>query len=554
MDGLRGTIQDDNDKLSVNENYHNVYLKSLYANFQFNDHIPSAIDYSFRISSKAKASVLNQAILRDRGLEFSGVPTDLLNKEKAMLLNSNALQERYNEEKMKGQPNSKQLLLIETRLFDAQREYSEFVKQIEIEYPLYFTLKYDTTSVSKDDIQGKLKKSQVLIDYIITDTLLITFAVTKDKFEWKTHSIDSTFRNQLNVFFQELKPNSFENLNRTNLQRFAHSSYYLYKLLLQPFHELIIGKEIILVPHLQLSSIPFCALITEEVANPRGYYDLPYLVNSTPISYYPSTKLFFTTPKAKPLLNVRSISFAPEYRDATADYNFSTLPYRQNLSDLPGAESEAKAISEVLNGDLLLASEATEKNFKENASNYNLLHLAMHTYIDENNPLFSKLIFSTPIDTTEDGFLNMFEVYGLRLNAKLAIISACRSGDGNLIKGEGLLSLARGFQYAGCPSLVAAQWRIDDFSGSEVMVHFAKNLKKGMSKSVSMQLAQSEYIGNADPLRSHPYFWASYQVIGDQSALFIPLSIRILIWIIASLLGIILIWLGFRLSKTRKLK
>jgi CHAT domain-containing protein len=224
------------------------------------------------------------------------------------------------------------------------------------------------------------------------------------------------------------------------------------------------------------------------------------------------------------------------------------------LADLPGAENEAKAISDELNGNLVLASEATEKIFKEYASRYHLLHLAMHTYIDEQNPLFTKLIFSNSTDTLDDGYLNMYEVYGLNLNAKLVIISACRSGDGNLIKGEGLLSLARGFQYAGCPALVAAQWRIDDFSGSEVMVNFAKNLKSGMSKSIALQRAQAKYIGNADPLRSHPYFWASYQVIGDDNPLFISKNLKIVFWVFLSLFTLLGSWHGLKFYKSKRLK
>lgn len=554
MDGIRSGIQEDSDKLSLNENYHTAYLKALQASLLLVNTIPNASDYAFGISSKAKASVLNQALLRERGLEFSGVPKDLLKKEREMRINVSSLQERFYEEKMKGQPNSKQLLSIEERLFNAQREYSKLVESIENTYPKYFALKYDTTSVSVIDIQQKLSKSQVLIDYVITDTALVSFAVTEDKFQWKSQKIDSAFHDQLNVFLTELKPISFESLNRDNLQRFANSSYFLYQMLLEPFKSLIEGKEIIVVPHLQLSSIPFCALITEKTKNPRGYYDLPYLVKSNPIIYYPSTKLYYSSPEGKRSLFSNAVSFAPEYRDIAIDSSFITLTYRQNLSDLPGAENEAKAIADVFNGSLALNNDASEKRFKEYAATHNLIHLAMHTYIDEQNPLFSKLIFSNPIDSTEDGYLNMYEVYGLNINAKLTIISACRSGDGNLIKGEGLLSLARGFQYAGCPSLVAAQWRIDDFSGSEVMINFAKNLKRGRSKGVSLQKAQAQYIGNSDPLRSHPYFWASYQVIGDEGPMFISPFIKILILILITLLVSMLVWFAYKHNKSRSLK
>jgi Uncharacterized protein conserved in bacteria len=150
--------------------------------------------------------------------------------------------------------------------------------------------------------------------------------------------------------------------------------------------------------------------------------------------------------------------------------------------------------------------------------------ITMHTYTDSVNPMFSKLIFYNSTDTTEDGYLNAYEVYNMRIKARLAILSACRSGDGNLVKGEGLMSIARGFRFAGCPSLVVTQWRVDDYSGGEVIKNFAKNLKRGYAKSDAMRIAQLSFLATADPLRSHPYFWAGYQVVGEDTPLFIPVS------------------------------
>jgi CHAT domain-containing protein len=543
MDRLRAGIQDESDKLYINESYHITHLKAIQASILFSNQIPNSLDFAFGISSRAKAAVLNQAVIREQGLHFTGVPSELLEKELKLRQSVSSLLEFYHEENLKATPSKKLLQQIESRLFDAQRDYRSMVRYIENEYPNYYALKFDTASVSINDVQRKLNSRQVLIDYIISDSMLISFAIAKDGYQWSSHKIDSFFFSNLSLFLREVNPTSFENLNRSNLENFVNSSYFLYQHLLEPFNSLIKGKELIIVPHLQLSTIPFCALITEKVVDPKGYYSLPYLVNTTPVSYFPSSKLFHNKTKTNPSFWHRAISFTPEYGiDTTL---FSTLPYRQYLGDLPGAERESKAISKVLNGTLILGNDATEAYFKQEAGNYHLLHLAMHTYIDEQNPLYSKLIFSTSPDSSEDGLLNVYEVYGLRMKAKLVIISACRSGDGSLVKGEGLLSLARGFQYAGCPSLIAAQWRIDDFGGSEVMIEFARNIKNGESISIALQKAQAKFVQSADPLRSHPYFWASYQVIGNDEPLYYSFILKLSAGIV-TLLVIVFLWIGLK--------
>ena len=542
MDELRANVSDEGDKLHLDDIYHPLYLNTIKACFTFSEELPNAIDFAFRVSSKAKAAVLNQALSRERGLSFSDVPKELIEQERELQLKVSTLNEFYYEEKLKSSPSGKRLQSIEGRIFEAQREYKDLLSYIESTHPKYYTLKFDTTSVSVGDIQKKLKSSQVLIDYIISDSLLISFAVTKSSFSWQSKKLNSSFHDSLEIFLSEVNPISFENLNRSNLERFASASSYLYKVLLKPFELLLSGRELIVVPHQQLSTIPFAALSTTEINNPRGYYSLPYLVRGTPISYFPSTKLFYTALGSSRSFKISPISYAPNYNNSINFDQFSTLPYRQNLSDLPGAEREAKELNALIGGRLVIGDLATESHFKSFASKHNLIHLAMHTHIEENNPLFSKLIFSTSPDTTEDGFLNVYEVYGLKLNAKLVIISACRSGDGTMVRGEGLISLARGFQYAGVPSLVAAQWRVDDYSGSEVMIDFARNLKRGNSKSIALQKAQLSFIANADPLRSHPYFWASYQIIGFNGPLLYPTIIRVALWMVLGIAFLIIIW------------
>ncbi len=142
----------------------------------------------------------------------------------------------------------------------------------------------------------------------------------------------------------------------------------------------------------------------------------------------------------------------------------------------------------------------------------------MHALIDDENPLSSKLIFDqNNSDTIEDGFLHTYEIYNLNLNAELAVLSACKTGTGKLSKGEGIMSLARGFLYAGVPGIVMTLWAIEDISSANIITQFYKLLKDGEKKDFALRNAKLEYLKNANQLQSHPYFWAAYVQIGDNT-------------------------------------
>jgi CHAT domain-containing protein len=163
---------------------------------------------------------------------------------------------------------------------------------------------------------------------------------------------------------------------------------------------------------------------------------------------------------------------------------------------------------------------ATESNFKKVAGNYAILHLAMHTVIDNKNPMYSKLIFSQTPDTLNDGLLNTNEIFGLKLKANMVVLSACSTGDGGYSKGEGVVSLARGFVYAGCPSLLMTLWEVEDKSGVLLMKSFYRNLLKGQSKANALRNAKIEFLRGAKAENSHPFFWSSYVIMGNADPLY----------------------------------
>jgi CHAT domain-containing protein len=102
----------------------------------------------------------------------------------------------------------------------------------------------------------------------------------------------------------------------------------------------------------------------------------------------------------------------------------------------------------------------------------------------------------------------------------MTVLSACNTGTGRLQKGEGVMSLARAFLYAGCPAIVMTLWSVEDESSANLMIDFYKNLLSGYSKDEALRKAKIKHIRLADPLKAHPYYWLGYVSIGDQRALY----------------------------------
>jgi CHAT domain-containing protein len=190
------------------------------------------------------------------------------------------------------------------------------------------------------------------------------------------------------------------------------------------------------------------------------------------------------------------------------------------LPDLPYARQEAEYVSSLTGGQLFENDAARETIFKSESGKYDIIHLAMHTVLNDRSPMYSTLIFSPEIDSINDRYLNTYEIYSIPLKAKMVVLSSCNSGAGQLYSGEGILSLARGFMYSGSKSVVMAMWEIEDKSGTDIVKGFYDNLKKGYSKSSSLRRARMKYLKQADQLRSHPYFWSSLIIYGNNSPLY----------------------------------
>ena len=188
--------------------------------------------------------------------------------------------------------------------------------------------------------------------------------------------------------------------------------------------------------------------------------------------------------------------------------------------------------------------------YKNTAGKFDIIHLAMHTLINNENPTLTKMLFSKSGESDDNFGLNVYEIYEIPLIAKMVVLSSCNTGSGYLHRGEGVLSLARGFIYSGSKSVVMSLWEVNDKSGTDIVKSFYRHIKNGSKKSEALRNARIEYLKTAGQFRSHPYFWSTLVVYGDDSPLYISAATKTMIIIIPALLipGIVIYFRNRRYS------
>jgi CHAT domain-containing protein len=360
-----------------------------------------------------------------------------------------------------------------------------------------------------------------MLQYSLSEDRLVIFMLTRNEFKIITDTIGRQFFFDIEAYRKFLSHFSYNELDDTITRKFTALSNRLYNRLIQPFERNLTGKSLLIIPDDVLTEVPFEALITSPTTE-VSYRNLPYLLRKHNINYSYSATLYAMNRHKAHIVNPRLLAVAPDYTPMKlmrlSKKNNPTVPNDSlSLSPIPGTFDEVKNISHIFNGKTLIKNRATEQRFKAVASQYDILHLAMHGITNNEYPMLSRLVFTPAKDSVNEGFLNTYEIYNMQLNAPLVVLSACNTGYGKLHKGEGIISLARGFYTAGAKSIVMALWPVEDKTSSELMANFYSNLASSQCISDALQNAKITYIDHADEISAHPYFWAGYILTGNPS-------------------------------------
>ena len=396
--------------------------------------------------------------------------------------------------------------------------------------------------------RDKLAQTPLNVGEIQTSLLHENEAIIE--YHWSNRHINILVigRDFLTLYQADLNPELIENIDdyirlvstapngarpEISFRKYADSSWEIYDNLLRPALAGVKDQKglakknirrLILVPDGKLSFMPFEALLTQRPdASDNSYWGLPYLIRKYQISYAYSLNILKMNLEAAERKN--AAKFLGFSYSAPNDFK-NTISERRQTNELSYASEELQRIKKhVASAEILMGDEATEDAFKASASQYTVVHLAIHGVADTIDIFNSKLIFKTTEKSAEDGQLHAYELYDMDLaNTRLAVLSACETGIGKQYEGEGIFSIARGFAYAGCPSIVMSLWDVNDKATAELMDYFYGFIGEGYELDKALQNAKLKYLENANDLSAHPSNWAAFIAMGNNRPVPLPAS------------------------------
>ncbi len=546
----------DESRILLNQSVRQMLADALDVCYALEEHTGEGayIDTAFNFAGRSKAAVLLSSIRKLNALRAGGVPELVTNAERDINEQIASVRKLIFDEQQQRYPNHDRITYLESRHFGLMRQYDSLVQFIEHHYEDYFALRYDNRVSSLTDVMQNLDADEVLLEYVLAGSNLFIFQISSDQFNLFRSENGAVIIADIKAILEQTKLD-FLTQGSEEYDAFMSASHNLYSELIAPFSDVIENKHLIIIPDGLLNYLPFEILLESypENISRLDYNNLPYLLFKNPVSYSYSTTLKLEDSRHLQKGGRKLLAFVPEY-DSTPFENLmdEDRSDQYQLVPLPFALQEATNVRSSFGGDILRGTEASKKNFLKYAPENDILHLAMHAQINEINPLYSKLFFHPVSDSVDHYALNTYELYGMELNAQLVVLSACNTGAGQLAQGEGVMSLTRGFIYAGAPSIVMTNWEVHDETGSYIMKHFYENLNKGYPKDYALQQAKVSFLREANQLKSHPYFWSAYILVGDASPLVdSSMSLKWIAFVIGALLSGVLI-LIIRNKKKRK--
>lgn len=529
-DRLRLEMSEDESRTRLSAFSREVYTGIIENYFQLFEREGDAsfLEGLFEFSERSKVAGFLASMRELNAAKFS-LPPELVEMDNGIREKVGLYRELIASEQRKAVPDTQRIKTWESVTFSLLRSRDSLVRVFEERYPTYFNLKFQSEAAKLKDVPEVIGRGSNLLSYVLTDERLYIIVSNRSHTRVIRRDADSSLISSLGRFREMLSAVPATSGSRQPFNEYMDLAYELYRALLEPAVPYLKGDKIVISPDNILSYIPFETLVTEAFRSPELLYrEVPFALKRYRFSYIYSVTLSSETIGRSRSLSNNLAAFAPAYSGMELDDSLlNAYPnLRGEIRDLPYALLEAEDAVDQCGGKAFLGNEATEEAYKREAGTYDIIHLAMHTLVDDRHPLFSKMIFSSSPASDEDGMLNTYEVYSVSLNAMMVVLSSCNTGSGMLATGEGILSLARGFLFAGSRSVVMSMWAVDDNSASEVMRSFYRNLRSGQTKSTALRTARLRFLRSADQTRSHPYFWSALVIYGDDTPLWYD-SIRL---------------------------
>jgi CHAT domain-containing protein len=529
------------DSFSANlQDYYAFYIELLMARHK------RAPDKNFaalalQANERARARGLLNLLAESNADIRQGADVKLLEKESDL---KNLLSARLENltKVLNGKTEAEQTLKLKNEIEQIRAEYEQTQAQIRAASPRYAALTQPKTLSLKEIQSEVLDTDSVLLEYALGETKSFLWIVTKNNFQTielpSREKIEATAKQVYDALTARNKQVKFETADeRRERIEFADADFIshskdLSRMIFASAASVSGNQRLLVVADGALQYIPFSVLLNGE----------KYLIESNEIVNLPSASALAGLRKemngrlnpaktlaifADPIFEKNDERFASITNKNKAKPQFQTVAARNltreglELSRLPFTRREAELV-----GSLVPSNQQTKRlDFEANRqfvlsselSNYRYIHFATHGFINSQTPELSSIVLSLFDENgaEQDGFLRVGDIYNLKLNAEMVVLSGCRTGLGREIKGEGLVGLTRGFMYAGARRVAVSLWDVNDEATADLMGRFYREMlgTKKLSPSASLRQAQISMI--RDKNWSSPYYWSAFILQGE---------------------------------------
>jgi CHAT domain-containing protein len=482
---------------------------------------------------RGRARTLVELLTEGHQTVRDDLPAELLRREQDALARITALQIRLLDRPSATSQGRAARVALGQELESAERQRQEVEEEIRRASPRYASIRYPR-SLSVPDIQALLDPDTALCEYSLGEAPYL-FVVTREGITTHRLAAEATVSREVGRLREAVRLPS-----RTRRGAYLRAGRRLYDLLIAPARaELATKRRLVIVPDRSLAYLPFEALLAEDVPATTLDAGLPYLLRRFSVAYVPSASTLASLRQrrseakgsnAGPRKEV--VAFADPTgwtseppHDPPADTP-SESPLRGMLEDaglaalkaLPDSRREAEDLKRSLGPEavrVFVGADATEENVKTSpeVATARRLHFATHALVSAKRPNHSALVLSRTPGGREDGLLQGFEIFDLKLQADLVVLSACETGLGQELRGEGVIGLTRAFLHAGADRVAATLWEVADRSTADLMSAFYRQVAGAAPASDALRKAKLKMV--AGGRYAHPYYWAAFVLVGE---------------------------------------
>ncbi|MDO6821275.1 CHAT domain-containing protein [Zobellia sp. 1_MG-2023] len=513
VDIIRSESTENKSKLFWREKGASLYTKAVEVCYLLNK--PQD---AFYFMERNKALLLLEDITAEQAKDITRLPKETIQREYELKQSIFLAESKLKNSNTKSQDT---LLNLKSIIYNHKNTYSTFKDSLSSVFPEYEKLSKQAFIIPYPEFKKKfISQDEVVLQYILNDEQGYALLTTvDDTLFFKLKNTENLNQDIIQLYGQLTNLT----MDRAGLATYNQLSNHVFQQLVpEQVYEQVKNKKLTIISDHILQQIPFEAFVANtnpvrffiEDTEVRYAYSMSYLEAKTRVSSSPSKEFYGIAP-----------------------VQFASL----GLPNLIFSGSEIEEVQKIFPGDIALKVEATKSAFVNNFEDYRIVHLSTHADVGQSED---------PWIAFNDDKMFLNEIYATKNQAEMVVLSACNTSIGELKKGEGAMSLARGFFHSGARSVVSSLWSTYDKSSKELITSFYTELAKGATKSAAMRQAKLNYIQKYRESAIAPAYWSALIVIGDNSPITNQTGL-LSSWIWA-LLGILLLIVAYQLFKRKK--